>query len=99
MNGTAHIDKESKQQLHYKNIIIERVSNSQLDSYGRQDLSTAGSGEGYYITNGYALPIKWTKSSRSDKTKYTYLNGKEVKVNDGNTFIQIVPVNSTITIE
>ncbi|MBE6157531.1 MAG: DUF3048 domain-containing protein [Firmicutes bacterium] len=99
MNGTAHIDKESKQQLHYKNIIIERVSNSQLDSYGRQDLSTTGSGEGYYITNGYALPIKWTKSSRSDKTKYTYLNGKEVKVNDGNTFIQIVPVNSTITIE
>ena len=75
MNGAAHTDKESKEQLHYKYIIIEKVSNSQLDSYGRQDLKTTGSGEGYYITNGYALPITWTKDSRSAKTKYTYLNG------------------------
>lgn len=98
MNGKAHIDKTTQQQLNYKNIIIVKVSNKTLDSYGRQDLNTTGQGQGYYITNGYALPINWTKNKRNGKTKYTYSDGTEIKVNDGNTFIQIVPVTSDITI-
>lgn len=98
MNEKPHLDKTTKQQLYYKNIIIMKVSNSQLDSDGRQDLQTTGTGEGYYITNGYALPITWTKSSRSAKTKYTYSDGTEVKVNDGNTFIQIEPSKYSPTI-
>lgn len=57
MDGKQHLDKTTRQQLHYKNIIIEKVENYDLDSYGRQDLETVGDGEGYYITNGYALPI------------------------------------------
>lgn len=99
MNGNAHIDKVTNTQLNYKNIIIERVSNYNLDNEGRQELTTTGSGTGYYITNGYALPINWTKSTRHAKTKYTYSDGTEIKVNDGNTFIQIVPMQSKITIE
>lgn len=99
MNGEAHIDKITNQQLSFKNIIIEKVSNRQLDSYGRQDLNTTPSGEGYYITNGYALPIKWNKESRTSKTIYKYSNGKEVKINDGNTFIQIIPEVNEPTFE
>ena len=99
MNGEAHIDKITNQQLSFKNIIIEKVSNRQLDSYGRQDLNTTPSGEGYYITNGYALPVKWNKESRTSKTIYKYSNGKEVKINDGNTFIQIIPEVNEPTFE
>ena len=99
MNNAPHTDATTKEQLNYKNIIIQRVNNYQLDSEGRQDLDTVGTGTGFYITNGYSLPIKWEKSTRSSKTKYTYLNGKELVLNDGNTFIQIVPLNSNITIE
>ncbi len=98
MNDTPHIDKSSGKQLYYKNIIIEQVRNSQLDSEGRQDLDTTGSGNGYYITNGYAVPIYWTKSSRSAKTIYTYSDGGEVEMNDGNTFVQIMPTTFTPTI-
>lgn len=97
MNSDRHIDRISGEQLHYKNIIIEKVRNFDLDHYGRQDLETVGSGEGYYITNGFALPIIWEKGSRKAKTKYTYLNGTEVKINDGNTFIQIVPIDMDIS--
>ena len=99
MNGNPHLDSSTQQQLYYKNIIIEKVVNHILDSEGRQDLDTVGTGTGYYIANGYALPITWTKESRNAKTKYTYSDGKEIEVNDGNTFIQIVPETSTITIE
>ena len=99
MNNKPHIDKKSGQQYNYKNIIIEKVSNRTMDSDGRQDLTTTGSGDGYYITNGYALPITWYKGSRRSKTKYKYLDGKEVKFNDRNTFIQVIPTNADTTIE
>ncbi len=95
MDGKQHLDKTTRQQLHYKNIIIEKVENYDLDSYGRQDLETVGDGEGYYITNGYALPITWQKTNRDSKTIYKYLDGSKVVVNDGNTFIQIIPITTT----
>jgi len=100
VNGTAHTDYESKEQYTAKNIITYQVQNNTIvgDYKGRQDLSTVGSGEGYYISNGYAVPIKWEKSSRTARTKYTLLNGDELKVNDGNTYIQIQPVGQTLTI-
>ena len=95
MNNSPHTDRDSGIQYHYKNIIIMKVNNSTLDSYGRQDLDTVGTGEGYYITNGYAVPITWSKSSRSSKTHY-YYGGNELVVSDGNTMIQVVPLNSNI---
>lgn len=100
VNGTAHTDYESKEQYTAKNIITYQVKNTTIagDYKGRQDLSTVGSGEGYYISNGYAVPIKWEKTSRTARTKYTLLNGEELKVNDGNTYIQIQPVGQTLTI-
>lgn len=91
MDQNKHVDKTTKEQLHYKNIIIETVSNHTLDSYGRQDLDTTTSGHGYYITNGYALPITWEKPRRNSKTIYKYESGQEIIVNDGNTFIQVIP--------
>lgn len=95
MDGKAHLDKSTAQQLHYKNVIIQKIENYSLDSYGRQDLNTVSYGEGYYITNGYALPITWEKMKRDEQTVYKYLNGTQVKVNDGNTFIQIIPITTT----
>ncbi len=96
MNNSPHTDRDSGEVYHYKNIIIMRVNNSTLDSYGRQDLDTVGSGEGYYIANGYAIPITWSKAFRSAKTHY-YYSDKELVVADGNTMIQVVPLNSNIT--
>ena len=99
MNNSPHLDKTSKQQLHYKNIIIIKVSNKNIDNTGRQDLSTTGTGDGYFVTNGGVIPIKWSKDSRSSKTVFSYISGDPIRVNDGNTFIQVVPMNSNIVIE
>ena len=69
------------------------------DKKGRQDLDNIGSGEGYYISNGEAIKIKWSKSSRDSKTKYTLMSGEELVVNDGNTWIHIQPKGQTLKIE
>ena len=102
VNGKAHTDYVTKEQYHFKNIITYQVKNTTLndgENKGRQDIENIGSGEGYYITNGYSIPIKWVKESRKSQTKYYYMDGKEIDVNDGNTFIQIQPSGQNLTIE
>ncbi len=99
MNNSPHIDAESGETLNYKNIIIEVVDNRTLDAEGRQDLNTTGSGEGYYVTNGYALPIVWEKQNRNLKTIYKYKNGDIIKFNDGNTIIEIISSLDNINIQ
>ena len=99
MSGTPHTDAVTGDQYTVKNIIITPINNYAYDSYGRQELENIGSGEGYFITNGYALPITWEKESRESQTVYRYKNGKEIKVNDGNTYIQIQPKGEELKIE
>lgn len=102
-NNTEHKDYVTGMQYTAKNIITYKVYNYTLnDGYagGRQDLKNIGSGEGYYISEGYAIPITWEKSSRSAQTVYKVkATGKELVVNDGNTFIQIQPEIQSLTIE
>lgn len=97
-NGVEHKDYMTGLQYHFKNVIIVNVENYTIDSYGRQGLNNIGTGSGYYITNGYARPITWEKMSRESKTTYRYLDGNEITLNDGNTFIQIQPTTQITTI-
>lgn len=101
MSGKANVDLETGEQYTAKNIIVYKVNNYTLggDNKGRQELDNIGSGSGYYISNGYAVPITWEKTSHSGQTVYKYENGEEITVNDGNTFIQIMPTDGDITIQ
>lgn len=96
VNGVETTDYYTKEGFTTKNIIIEKISYSPCSDGYYWDLHTTGSGSGYYITNGKAVPIKWSKSSRKAKTKYTYNDGKEIEVSDGRTYIQVTVRNYTI---
>ncbi len=98
LNGKPHTDNITDEHYSVKNIIVTNIENYTMDSEGRQDLKNIGSGTGYYITNGYAIPITWEKSSRSSQTVYKDMNGNEIEVSDGNTAIEIQPVLYTATI-
>ena len=100
VDGKEHMS-QSGNVLTAKNIIIYKLKNFDLpdgQNKGRQDIVNIGSGNGYYVTNGKVVEIKWSKSSRTEKTIYTTLDGKELVLNPGNTFVQIMPENVTITI-
>lgn len=102
VNGKAHTDYVTKKQYTFKNIITYQVHNYNLNDgsgKGRQGLDNIGSGTGYYISEGYAVPITWEKTSREAQTVYKYADGTKIKVNDGNTFIQIQPKGETLVIE
>ena len=74
-----------------KNVILQKMSYSQLDAHGYMVWNCLASGQkGYYITNGKAIPISWTKTSDTGRTIYYDTNGDEITINTGKTYIGFV---------
>ena len=69
------------------------------ENKGRQGLKNIGTFDGYYITNGKAIKIKCIKNDREEQTVYQDLEGNEIQVNDGNTFVNICPIAAKVVIE
>ena len=80
-------------------MFCENYTLSDTENKGRQGLKNIGTFDGYYITNGKAIKIKCIKNARDEKTVYQDLNGNEIDVNDGNTFVNICPINAKVEIE
>lgn len=98
----AQKDWTSGEPVTTKNIIITFCDNYTLtdkENKGRQGLKNIGTFDGYYITNGKAIKIKCIKDDRDEQTRYEDLEGNEIKVNDGNTFVQICPIAAKVIIE
>lgn len=100
--GRKMTDETTGEDITTKNIIITFAENYTLndgENKGRQDVVTVGELDGYYITNGKAIKIKCVKTDRTQQTKYVDLNGEEIKVNDGNTWVNICPIDADVTFE
>lgn len=100
--GKKQVDWNTDTTITTKNIIVTFAENYSLNDgsgKGRQGLENIGKLKGYYITNGKAIEITCEKNSRTTQTVYKDLQGNEIKVNDGKTFIQICPLNANVKIE
>ncbi len=99
-NDQEHIDYNTGKQLTAKNIIAYALSYESIagDTKGRQELRNIGAGTGYFISEGKATKITWEKKTRDSKTVYKFENGEQLVVNDGNTYIQIYPLNGELEI-
>lgn len=97
MNGTKNVDLVTGQRYEVKNILIYGVKYTSYCDHGYCGYvkpANIGTGEGWYVTDGVAIPIKWQKDSEKSKTIYRVKEtGEELKVNDGNTYFQIYPTN------
>ena len=102
MNDMKNTDLVTGNQYEVKNIIVYGVNYSSYCHSGYclyQKLDNVGNGEGYYITEGYAIPIIWEKNSKNERTTYKVKEtGTELVVNDGNTYIQIYPISESLSI-
>lgn len=102
MNGEKHTDRVTKDQYFAKNIIVIKVNNYTMNSSGdkgRQEIENKGTGTGYYLTNGKVIDITWSKKDINSKTYLYDLEGKEIILNDGLTFMQVVPTGNSVNIK
>lgn len=90
--GTEHVDKTTGKPLMFKNLIIQFVKESTMDKVGRQDMDLAkATGEGYYISDGKAVKIKWKKNESEKIMEYYDESGEKLTVNTGKTYIALFP--------
>ena len=99
-NGTAATDYGTGEQFSAENVIIQNVSYGYMSDNYCLDIYTVGSGTGYYVTNGVAVPINWSKSDRYSQTVYTYAStGEEIELSDGRTYVELHSPSFGLTIE
>jgi hypothetical protein len=95
--GEPLMERVTGKQLTAKNIIIQKIRNYTMPGEtksSRQGLDNVGTGEGWYVSLGKAVKIKWSKASRTEQTKYTLASsGAELIINPGQTWVQIMPIN------
>ena len=94
--GEYHIDAATDEVTSFKNVILQSCSFVQLDSNGYLTYNVVGSSsDGYYITNGEAIPITWSKESETALTVFkNKATGEEITLNTGKTYIALVPSDS-----
>ncbi len=102
MRGVKHTDRVTKEQYFAKNIIVMQAKNYTMgnaNDRGRQEIENQGNGTGYYLTNGKVISITWKKESSKSKTYFYDLEGNEIVLNDGLTFVQVVPIGKSVDIK
>ena len=102
--GQVHTDAADNDNVTtFKNVLILNCSFSQLDEHGYMIYnyynyygSNKTKGDGYYLTNGNAIPIKWAKSNNDSDPAHYYdaKTGEELTMNVGKTYISLVPSDS-----
>lgn len=88
--GEQHIDAGTGEQLKVKNIILQYVPAIELDDKGYLEMDTMAGGTGYYITNGKATALTWSKDGLHSTVHYYDENGNEIEINTGKTWVCVV---------
>lgn len=88
--GEKHMDAGNDTQLAVKNILIQAVPVKVLDEKGYLEIDTTAGGEGYYITDGKAIKVTWSKEDLYSRAAYYDENGNEIEINTGKTWVCVV---------
>ena len=91
VNGREHTDFNTKEQYSAKNIVLVELKDYDVMPDGTNiDLHTLAFWKGWYITNGYAVPIYWEKYEAGMQTIFKYASDSTpLEVNEGNVWVQI----------
>ena len=99
VNGSSYALQEGAK-IAAENIIVMKMHEAPLgDGSARINISDVGSGEGYFLTAGKCVPVKWSKESRTAKTVWKDGSGNEIKLNPGQTWVEIVSTSVNTAIE
>ncbi|MCR4744564.1 MAG: DUF3048 domain-containing protein [Lachnospiraceae bacterium] len=97
----AEVDAgNGNKQMTYKNILLQNARMEQLDDHGYMMYYPTESGrDGYFITDGKAIKVTWSKLSDITATRYYDENGEEIKINVGKTYVALIPSDEWDNIE
>jgi len=80
-----------------KNIAIVETGMTVVDAVGRRRLTTTGEGKALVYQDGKKVEATWKKPARTDRLRFFTADGKEIAMNAGKTWIEVVPSLDSVT--
>lgn len=97
MGGGPHKDMDGTQ-ISASNILVQYVWSYILDKDGRRSIKTYGQGNAVICSANRCQKGEWKYSTAFDRTIF-YVDDKEVKLDPGTTWVEIVPNNYKVAFE
>lgn len=97
--GSAAVDLNNNKNIYAKNVIVQRVRNWPVasDTVLAISMGTREGGEADVYLDGHAIHGAWKLVD--GRTKYFDVEGNEIKLNRGQTWIEIVPPANSVTVK
>lgn len=98
-NGNAQVDGKTKNQLSFTNVFVleTEIGIDPVNGVHKKfDWTGGGNSKGYYVSNGAVQEIKWSKEGEMDYLKFYTLNGEELSINRGKSYIAINYLDKSI---
>jgi len=92
--GEPHIDGVTEEQLTVANVLVLLANFWVIDDVGRLDVDFDRGGEGYFISGGQAVPIRWSKGGHDAPFIYTLADGSPIELGVGRSYVNIVNMNT-----
>lgn len=90
MYGSPQVDASTGEQLAFENVIVQDTAWEYREDNKYLKFQTNDSGRtGWYFTQGRGIKITWEKTDDFAPTRYYDMDGNELEINTGHTFIGI----------
>jgi DUF3048 family protein len=103
VSGQAkQVDAATGERVAPRNVVVMLMSFAPLNDGSRKhrlEAKVVGSGEAWIATNGRTVHGTWKKASLTGPTRFYDGAGKPVRLTAGQTFIQVMPLGSKVTIK
>lgn len=98
--GANHIDRNTAKPIKVKNVIVEYMPTSFGTTRTGEStviMQTVGTGKVLVFRDGGVVEGTWSKASHSARTRLLDAEGKEIPLNNGNSWYCIIPTDKQAT--
>lgn len=98
--GGSQMDGWLNAQIAVDNVLILQMTLTDLGGVTAfVDIDTTGTGSGWFFAKGKYVPITWKKDQYNSEIKYYTLDGNELVVSRGKTFVTVNPSAEDVVIK
>ena len=91
--------KGNEGQIKVKNILFQYCPAAHYATTDYLDINVRSDSFGMYVTQGRAIPVKWSKNDEFGPTHYYDMENNEIILNQGKTWVCIIPAQDSPNVE
>lgn len=92
--GGDYADGQSEEVVPFANLLVLKTQMRAYDDYGRLEADVIGSGDGWYVTGGKYVPIRWSRADTYAPFVYTTESGAPLHFAVGKTYAAVIPTDT-----